>query len=132
MDFTNSIAASATERMSCTDTQTLDTTAFKLLVALERYEAGFDELLKRWGDPAAFRTAGMRVDEIRLYSASLPTTTVQFVALLISRAELLQCLWQLGDAVRAEELARCAQEHEAAIAALRQECLHVLACGEVR
>jgi hypothetical protein len=104
-----------------------DQAAFQLLTALERYEGAIDDMLAHWPDMGGYSSASVQIDEVRLYSAGLPPTSVPFVALLIARGQLFECLFAAGKQAANTEVARCAREHAAAIAGLRRKCTDLLA-----
>jgi hypothetical protein len=104
-----------------------DATAFRLLTALERYEDAIDEMLVHWPDMLGYSSASVQIDEVRLHSASLPPTSVAFVALLIARTELFECLFAAANTADHEGITQCSREHAVAIAGLRRKCTHLLA-----
>ena len=104
-----------------------DAVAFHLLVALERYERAIQEMAVRWPDMEGYHPDSVQLDDVRLHSLSLPSTSVSFVALLISRAELFQCLFEAGPQPDAAAVAACAADHTIAIAGLRRKCQHAMA-----
>lgn len=111
--------------MTAGQAQALDAIAFRLLGALERYELAVDDMLASWPDMEAYGMDSVNLDEVRLYSASLPRTSVAFLALLIARAELFQCLFMPGRPDPAS-VADCTREHAVAVAGLRRKCVHLL------
>jgi hypothetical protein len=113
--------------MSAAQTHATDAVAFQLLAALDRYESSIEEMLASWPDLQGYSMDSVQVDDLRLYSAALPHTSVGFVTLLISRSELLQCLFRKGGQPTAADVAACSGEHAIAIANLRRKCVHLLA-----
>jgi hypothetical protein len=118
--------------MSASQAPALKTIAFQLAATLDKYDLTFHSLLKReWPDMDLYQAASATMDELRMYSAAVPTVSVQYITLLIAHAELVHCLWKNaeGPVLQAGELARATDDHRAAIAALRRKCLQLLADG---
>ncbi|MGV3571369.1 MAG: hypothetical protein ACO1PB_12280 [Ramlibacter sp.] len=115
--------------MSASSAPALDAIAFQLAAALDRYELEFDALARHWPEMEQYAGVSGRMDELRVYSASLPDLSVQYVSLLIAHAELVHGLWktQTAGGYPAESLAGAREEHRAAIAELRRKCLRLLA-----
>jgi hypothetical protein len=113
--------------MAASDIQALDAIAFQLVAALERYEASTETLVSGWPDMDGYRVVSAGIDEIRMYSAALPTLSVQFVTLLIAHAELIHCLWKLINSPAADDgVARALDQHRASIAGLRTKALRLM------
>lgn len=99
---------------------------FGCLSHLKRYADGVDVMQANWPALKSYDMAGVQLDEVRSYSAALPSTSVALAALTIARAELVQCLFTAGEAPDPIKGAKCAREHAAAVTALRRECRHLL------
>jgi hypothetical protein len=95
--------------MSAPDQHTREAIALQLIEALELYEADVKLLCRNWLDMEHYQSVSQQVDELRLYAAALPRVSVQWVAVLISHAELIHSLWKArrsesGDAASVENL----------------------------
>jgi hypothetical protein len=93
---------------------------FKLAAALEKYEMDLRTLAETWLDPDLFRRLQEEFSELRILGASLPRLSVSWVAVLVSRARLLQALCSRTAAVSA------LQEHLQAVEGLRKRCLRAM------
>jgi hypothetical protein len=94
---------------------------FKLAAALERYELDLRALAESWVDREAFRRVQQEFSELRILGASLPRLSVAWVAVLVSRARLLQALCgRTGAAVAA------LQDHLADVEGLHRRCLRLI------
>jgi hypothetical protein len=94
---------------------------FKLLAALEQYELDLRALTESWVDAEALRRLQQEFGAMRILGASLPRLSVSWVAVLLSRARLLQA-W----CGRSEQLRAALQEHLAAVKGLRFNCLRTI------
>lgn len=94
---------------------------FKFAAALDNYEIDVRKLAQGWRDPELFRRIQGQFNELRKFGASLPRLSVNWVAVLVSRARLLQELLE-----SAELPLPTLQEHLAAVEGLRCRCLRVL------
>jgi hypothetical protein len=115
--------------MSASHAPALDAIAFQLAAALDTYEQDVDAMMDAPLDMDLYREVSEQVDQIRMYTAALPTLSVQWVELLIAHTELVHGLWRSHygrektlpgevDAIRAH--------HLACIVALRSRCLRLL------
>lgn len=94
---------------------------FKLAAALEKYEMDLRTLVDTWLDPELFRRLQEEFSELRILGASLPRLSVSWIAVLVSRARLLQALCsRTGPAVSA------LHEHLQAVEGLRKRCLRAM------
>jgi hypothetical protein len=94
---------------------------FKLAAALEKYEMDIRALADTWLDPDLFRRLQEEFGELRILGASLPKLSVCWVAVIVSRARLLQTLCSRnGPAMSA------LHEHLLAVEALRKRCLRTM------
>lgn len=101
--------------------------AFRLAAMVEQYESHVDQLIERWLDMDCYQTVSADIDEIQLYSSSLPQIAVQAVALLIAHSELIFSLWRGRDSsAPPAELEDCQRRHRACVADLRRSCLRFL------
>lgn len=91
---------------------------FKLAAALEKYEMDLRALSDSWLDPELFRRVQEEFSELRILGASLPRLSVAWVAVLVSRARLLQALCS-----RSALDFPVLQEHLAEVERLRRRCL---------
>lgn len=116
--------------MTASHAPLLDAIAFQLAAALERYEQDVGALTRSWLDMDLYREVSEQVDQIRLYSASLPQLSVPWVELLIAHAELIHQMWraQNARAVPGEDtFAQTHERHARAVRTLHQGCLCLLA-----
>lgn len=91
---------------------------FKLAAALEQYEEDLRRLAETWLDPWLFRRIQQEFGELRILGASLPKLSVSWVAVLVSRAHLLDAICsRTGSALSA------LQEHLSAVESVRHRCL---------
>lgn len=94
---------------------------FKLAAALGKYEMDLRALADTWLDPDLFRRLQQEFSALRLLGASLPRLSVCWVAVIVSRARLLQTLCsRTGPAVSA------LHEHLLAVEILRKRCLRAI------
>lgn len=93
---------------------------FKLAAALEKYEMDLRALAETWADPVLWRRLQQEFGDMRILGASLPKLSVGWVAVLVSRARLLQAL--CSRAALGAEL----QEHLRAVESLRERCLRAM------
>lgn len=99
---------------------------FKLAAALEKYELDLRALADTWLDPDLFRRMQEEFSELRILGASLPRLSVCWVAVIVSRARLLQTLCsRTGPAVSA------LHEHLLAVEVLRTRCLRAIGAQSV-
>jgi hypothetical protein len=104
----------------------LRATALQAADALARYELHVRRLAATWLDMELYRTVSTEIDEIQRYCKGLPQFSVAWVALLISHAELIHCLWrssQPGSAVPWKERQHCLLDHIACIHVLADRCI---------
>jgi hypothetical protein len=94
---------------------------FKLAAALEKYELDLRALADCWLDADAFRRLQQEFGEMRILGASLPRLSVSWVAVLVSRARLLQSMCSRG-----APAFTALQEHLAAVEGLRARCLRLI------
>ena len=94
--------------------------SFKLLAALEQYELDLRALAESWIDAEALRRLQQEFGAMRILGASLPRLSVSWVAVLLSRARLLQA-WCGGEQVRV-----ALQDHLAAVRGLRFNCMRMI------
>lgn len=100
---------------------------FKLAAALEKYEMDLRALADPWFDPDVFRRLHEQFGELRLLGASLPRLSVSWVAVLVSRAKLLQALGQCTAAA-----GTALHEHLAAVERLHARCLRMIGAQGAR
>lgn len=91
---------------------------FKLAAALEQYEEDLRALAESWVDAALFRRVVQQFGELRILGASVPRLSANWVAVLISRARLLEALYG-----RSQPVLAALQEHLAAVESLHQRCV---------
>ena len=116
--------------MSASAQRALDSIAFQLAATVERYETHVDELVASWLDMDTYRIVSSEIDEIQLYSSSLPTLAVPAVALLIAHSELVFSLWRGAGAVLENAAVQdCLLRHRACADDLHRTCLRLLRGG---
>jgi hypothetical protein len=103
--------------MSAADHQTREAIALQLIEALEQYEADVRLLCGSWLDMEHYQSVSQQVDDLRLYASALPRISVQWVAVLISHAELIHSLWKArkADATDATAVENLLVDHVVAI-----------------
>jgi len=94
---------------------------FRLAAALEAYEMNLHALARRWRDAELRRRLREQFREMRLLGASLPQMSVSWIAVLVSRARMLQAFF-----ARSGVAGPALQDHLRAVAALRTGCLRLL------
>jgi len=100
--------------------------AFQLAATLERYEMELRTLADAWLDAALLRRLQDEFRQLRLLGASLPRLAGAWIAVLVSRAHLLQALHTPRSRV-----ARALQDHLVSVEDLRARCLHLLVRREL-
>jgi hypothetical protein len=110
--------------MSASQADALSAIAFQLSVALEAYEREVAGMVRAPLDPEQYRCVSRRMDEMRMYSAALPSVSVAWVEVTIRHFELLQGIWtgaQQGtpDPARLEESHRALRD---AVQRLSRKC----------
>lgn len=100
---------------------------FKLAAGLERYEMDLRRLAGEFLDAQLWRRLQSEFGELRILGASLPKLSVAWVAVLVSRARLLQAACgRTGPA-----FAAVLQEHLAAVEGVRRRCLRMMGAQAV-
>lgn len=109
--------------MRSSECQATQATALELEAALDIYERHVRRLARTWLDMDLYREVSAEIDAIRCACANLPELSVPWVALLVSHAELVHCLW-LGDQpdrqVTAPEMQQRLDEHVRCIRSLAE------------
>lgn len=109
--------------MSGCECQAMHATAAEIGAWLAAYEAHVRELVFTWLDMELYRTVSDEVDALRALCAERPELSVPWVALLVSHAELVHCLWrrgQPGQRPDSGELQQRLREHLQCIARLAE------------
>lgn len=99
---------------------------FKLAAALEKYEMDLRALADSWLDAESCRRLLAEFGELRILGASVPRLSVAWVAVLVSRARLLQALFD-----RTASTAAALHEHLLAVDGLRKRCLRSIGAQAV-
>ena len=116
--------------MSASAQRALDSIAFQLAATVEHYESHVDQLVASWLDMDIYRTVSAEIDQIQLYSSSLPTLAVPAVALLIAHSELVFSLWRgAGAALDNAAVQDCLERHRACASDVHRTCLRLLRGG---
>lgn len=74
--------------------------AAQLAADLVSYREGLRQLLQRHWEPDLYRELSEQFDRIQMKAAALPRLSVAWTEVLISRAELMQALWNLRTPTR--------------------------------
>jgi hypothetical protein len=109
--------------MTASECQPEQPTALEVEAALDRYERHVRELVQTWLDMDLYREVSVEIDAIRACCAAVPELSVPWVALLISHADLVHCLWrsgQPGQRVAQRELQQRLDDHVRCIRALAE------------
>jgi hypothetical protein len=107
--------------MAESECQATQAAATEVEAALDVYERHVRRLVLTWLDMDLYRTVSAEIDDLRSCCTALPELSTAWVALLISHADLVHCLWrssQPGERVSREELQRRLDEHLDCIQAL--------------
>ena len=115
--------------MSASHAPALDAIAFQLVVALDRYEADTERMVDTWLDMELYGSVSDQVEQIRMYSITMPELAVFWVELLIAHAELVHSLWRLrfrADEANRERIGQLHQRHASCVASLKGRVLRVL------
>ena len=86
-------------------------------------------MIAAWPELDLYRTVSEQIEKIRLYSSSMPETSVPAVELLIAHAELVHLLWRAEYGGHRESLATLGEvraHHADCVAALRNRCMRVM------
>jgi hypothetical protein len=81
--------------MSASQAPAQSAIAFQLATALEAYGDEVGQLLHSPLDAGRYQAVTRRMDEMRMYAASLPQLSVSWVELLIRHFEFTHALWRL-------------------------------------
>jgi len=113
--------------MSAREFPAADAIAFRLAALLEQYEQDVEELTATSWDAKVYECVNQGLAEMRLLCAGLPLMSVAWVHVLISHAELVNCLWRRAAKPKdCRSTDDCKAEHLLAVGALRQKCLRHL------
>jgi len=100
---------------------------FQLTAALDAYEHDLQALFDTPSEAAIYQRLAQHFDQMQMYAASLPQLSVSWVALMISRAELMHALWRdAQDAGAHADGALLLEQHRDAVDALRRRCTRML------
>jgi len=107
--------------------QVLAATARQFVAALEAYDQDVERLLRSRFDPEVYQRTNARMDEMRLYAASIPPLSGPWVEVLIRHFELTHGLFRLHQQGAADvDLPRLHGELRAAVERLSQRCLQLV------
>lgn len=107
--------------MTGSECQSMHAAASEVDAALEIYEIDVRRLVRTWLDMDLYHEVSAEIDDVRSCCARIPELATAWVALLVSHAELVHCLWrssQPGERVTREELQRRLEDHVECIRAL--------------
>ena len=100
--------------MTGSECQATQAAALEVEAALEAYETHVRRLVHSWLDMDLYRHVSAEIDEIRSFCMLLPELSIPWVALLVSHAELVHCLWrsdQPGQRVTPRDLQSRLEDH---------------------
>jgi hypothetical protein len=112
--------------MSAGHAPLLEALAFRLVAALETYEAHVATLVDEWPSPLNYAPVSRTMDEMRALTAGIPELAVPFVSLLIGQAELMNALFQSQSGSGTAGIAPVRERLTGAIGALRARCLGLI------
>lgn len=117
--------------MSASHVPALSAIAFQLAAALDAYEQDVAVLVRVGFDPDVYQRASRRMDEMRLYAASLPSVSVAWVEVMIRHFELLHGIWNgVQDPARnPAELQALHAELRGAVQRLSRKCVQLMPCA---
>ena len=106
----------------------LSAIAFQLLASLDDYEQALEAVPTHGTDAELLARMSLHFDQMQLQAATLPELSVSWIALLISRAELMHRLWmtQQRAARPGPELPELLQQHREAVQALRARAMRLI------
>lgn len=100
--------------MTGSECQSMHAAATEVEAALDVYEHDVRKLVLTWLDMDLYHEVSAEIDAVRAACARMPELATSWVALLVSHADLVHCLWrssQPGERVSREELQRRLEEH---------------------
>ena len=116
--------------MSASECQVMQATALEVVTSLSAYERHVRQLVSTWLDMDLYQLVSDEIDTIRHACAALPELSVPWVALLVSHAELVHCLWRSGQPSQRptqRELHERLDDHLLCIAALAERSKRIAA-----
>ena len=113
--------------MSASQASATTAIAFQLIGALEAYRTEIVQLTASHVDSETYHRLRLRIDEMRRYSAELPSLSTAWVKLLILHFELAHALWkQQQGGMAAESLEAVRDRHRGCMERMRAQCVRVL------
>jgi hypothetical protein len=113
--------------MTSTHAPDLTALGFRMLAALERYQAQWEELIDRWFDRECWLNVNSELDELRRLVAAVPEFSADLMQVIMRHAQLLRSLIKpSATPIKAAEVAALRLKHGAAVEDLRSKCLRVL------
>lgn len=115
--------------MSASHAPALDAIAFQLAAALDRYDEDVGRMVDTWLDMELYGSVSGQVEQIRMFSITMPELSVFWVELLIAHAALVHSLWRLrfrADEADRESLRQLRERHAYCVASLRTRVLRLL------
>lgn len=107
----------------------LSAIAFQLLASVEDYEQALADVPVQGPEPELLARLAADFDQMQLQAATLPQLSVSWVALLISRAELMHRLWvphQNHAPHAGGEFGELLEQHREAVHALRCRAMRLI------
>ena len=110
--------------MSASQFPAFSAIAFQLAAALETYEADVAVLVAAPFDVGVYQRVSGKMDEMRMYSAALPSLAVAWVDVMIRHFELTHGMWkkQNGDSAAAD-LVQLHRQLSEAVLRLSSKCV---------
>jgi hypothetical protein len=105
----------------------LSALGFRMVAALERYQAQWEELIDRWFDHDCWLKVNAELDELRRLVAAVPEFSADLMQVIMRHAQLLRSLIKpSADGVKTAEVTALRRKLGAAVDDLRNKCLRVL------
>ncbi|MES2939237.1 MAG: hypothetical protein V4864_16240 [Pseudomonadota bacterium] len=95
--------------------------ALRLVAAADAYAQNLELLVAGGYDPELYALLSRQFQQVLVCAHALPEVSLAWIAVLVSRAELTQCLWRLSrSSGPAPELAERYATHKAALAKMKK------------
>jgi hypothetical protein len=112
--------------MATTHVPDLTALGFRMVAALERYQAQWEELIDRWFDRECWVQVNAELDELRRLVAAVPEFSADLMQVIMRHAQLLRSLIKPSADGGAAEVTALWRKLGAAVDGLRTKCLRVL------
>jgi hypothetical protein len=108
--------------MSAAQSEAYVAIASQLSAALDDYALSVEHMVNQPLDAFAYGATSRQIDTLRLYAASLPAVSVQWVEVLIRHFEVTHCAWQVQSGKQSKDrLVQVHSQHREAVEALRRK-----------